>query len=88
VLFAFASVCRGFTPADPTRGHRPLDPIRGVFFLPHPEGVQRVFAPLQVQEVARAFSRLQAFAGVSPLQTPQGDIVPLTPFGTFFLTSS
>jgi hypothetical protein len=46
------------------------------------EGVQRGFAPLQVQEVVLRFLRF--FEGVA-LKLPQGDEIPLTPFGAYFL---
>jgi hypothetical protein len=52
----FAGRFAGVSPLHPTRGYNPLDPIQRVFF-PFPEGVQRGFAPLQVQDGVLRFSR-------------------------------
>jgi hypothetical protein len=89
-FFAFASVIAGALPLHPTRGHSPLDPLftrvwrASLLFmtLTHPEGVQRGFAPLQVQDgVLRFFAFASVIAGVSPLHPTRGHS-PLDPFFT------
>jgi hypothetical protein len=81
----FAGVIAGVSPLHPTRGRRPLDPIQGAFFnVTLSEGVQRGFAPLQVQDGVLRFFRGLCSQGRCPC-TPQGDVVPLTPFKGHFL---
>jgi hypothetical protein len=78
-FFVFAGVLAGVSPLHPTRGCYPLDPFftrvwRAFVMFITPiqtpsEGVQRGFAPLQVQEVVpRFFVFAGVLAGVSPLR--------------------